>query len=330
MTVVRDDTEGWKAHMSGQTVGDIGEFGLIAALQPRLKPTAAVEIPSGDDAAVLTLSGERLVVSTDMLVQDRHFRLEWSSPEDIGHKAAAQNFADLTAMGARPVALTAAIALPPSTPVDWVLGVVDGLVAEAAELGAAVVGGDVTRADVITISITAMGVPAGSRLVRRDGARPGDVVAVCGRLGWAAAGLAVLGRGFRSPRIVVDAHRRAHPPYEAGALAAAAGASAMIDVSDGLLADLGHIAEDSGVQIVIDAESLPIDDQVRETASAFNADPLGWVLAGGDDHALAATFPPDASLPAGFELIGEVFAGSGVEVPGYRHIGAPGYDHFRD
>jgi len=316
--------------MSGQTVADIGEFGLIAALQSRLAPAPAVEVPAGDDAAVLRWSNERLVVSTDMLVQDRHFRIEWSSPEDIGHKAAAQNFADLIAMGARPVALTAAIALPPETPVEWVLGVVDGLVAEAAELGSAVVGGDVTRASSVTISVTALGVPAGSRLVRRDGARPGDVVAVCGRLGWAAAGLAVLGRGFRSPRIVVDAHRRPHPPYSAGALAAAAGATAMIDVSDGLLGDLGHIAAASGVQIVLDTEALPIDDQIRETASAFNADPLGWVVAGGDDHALAATFPAGTALPNGFVAIGEVGEGSGVEVPGYRHIGAPGFDHFRD
>lgn len=314
--------------MSGQTVADVGEFGLIAALQPRLRSTPVVEVPSGDDAAVLRLGSERLVVSTDMLVQDRHFRLEWSGPEDIGRKAAAQNFADLTAMGARPLALTAAVALPPQTQVDWVLGVVDGLVAEAAELGAAVVGGDVTRADVITISVTALGVPSGSRLVARNGARPGDVVAVCGRLGWAAAGLAVLGRGFRSPRVVVDAHRRPHPPYSAGALAAAAGATSMIDVSDGLLSDLGHVANDSGVQILLDIEALPVDDQVKETASAFNADPLSWVLTGGDDHALAATFPADIALPAGFVRIGEVLEGSGVEVPGYRHVGPPGYDHF--
>ncbi len=316
--------------MSCQTVADIGEFGLIAALQPRLRTSAAVEVASGDDAAVVRLGAERLVVSTDMLVQDRHFRLEWSSPEDIGRKAAAQNIADLSAMGARPVALTAAIALPPQTSVEWVLGVVDGLVAEAAEVGAVVVGGDVTRAENVTISVTAMGVPAGSRLVPRNGAEPGDVVAICGRLGWAAAGLAVLGRGFKSPRVVVDAHRRPHPPYAAGPAAAAAGATAMIDVSDGLLADLGHIADASGVQIVLDPQLLPIDDQVRATASAFNADPLGWVLAGGDDHALAATFSSDASLPDGFEIVGEVLAGSGVEVPGYRHIGAPGYDHFRE
>jgi thiamine-monophosphate kinase len=316
--------------MSGQTVADLGEFGLIAALQSRLKTAPAVDLPSGDDAAVLRLGSDRLVVSTDMLVQDRHFRLEWSSPEDIGHKAAAQNFADLSAMGARPVALTAAIAMPPETPAEWVLGVVDGMVAEAADLGSAVVGGDVTRASVITLCVTALGVPAGSRLVRRSGAHPGDIVAVCGRLGWAAAGLAVLGRGFRSPRVVVDAHRRPQPPYSAGALAAAAGATAMIDVSDGLLADLGHIAQASGVQIVLDSEALPIDDQIRETASAFNADPLGWVIAGGDDHALAATFPAGTALPAGFVPIGEVVDGSGVEVPGYRHIGAPGFDHFRD
>ena len=316
--------------MRGQTVADLGEFGLIAALQSRLKTAPAVDLPSGDDAAVLRLGSDRLVVSTDMLVQDRHFRLEWSSPEDIGHKAAAQNFADLAAMGARPVALTAAIAMPPETPAEWVLAVVDGMVAEAADLGSAVVGGDVTRGSVITLCVTALGVPAGSRLVRRNGAHPGDVVAVCGRLGWAAAGLAVLGRGFRSPRVVVDAHRRPQPPYSAGALAAAAGATAMIDVSDGLLADLGHIAHASGVQIVLDTDALPIDDQIRETASAFNADPLGLVIAGGDDHALAATFPAGTVLPAGFVAIGEVVEGSGVEVPGYRHIGSPGFDHFRD
>jgi thiamine-monophosphate kinase len=314
--------------MGARTVADIGEFGLIEAVQARLNATPAVELPSGDDAAVVRLDGQRVVVSTDMLLQDRHFRLEWSSAADIGHKAAAQNLADLVAMAAQPVALTVSLGLPAQTPVDWVLELYDGLVAEAAGVAAAVVGGDMTRSEVITLAVTAIGVPGG-RVVTRSGARPGDVLAVCGRLGWAAAGLAVLGRGFRSPRIVVDAHRRPQPPYGAGVAAEQAGATAMIDVSDGLLADVGHIAKASGAQIVLSTELLPIDAQIRETASAFNADPLGWVLAGGDDHALAATFPAGASLPEGFVVVGEVLAGSGVEVPGYRHIGAPGYDHFQ-
>lgn len=316
--------------MSGQTVGEVGEFGVIGAIQTRLRTSPAVEVASGDDAAVLRLDADRLVVSTDVLVQDRHFRLEWSSPDEIGHKVAAQNFADLIAMGAQPLALTATLTVPQETPVDWVLGVVDGMVEEAAEVGAVVVGGDLSSGAYITISATAMGVPSLSRVITRNGAKPGDVLAICGRLGWAAAGLAVLGRGFRSPRVVVDAHRRPAPPYSAGALAAAAGATAMIDVSDGLVADVGHIADQSGVQIEIDIDSLPVDDQVRETAAAFNADPLTWVLTGGDDHALAATFPADAPLPAGFIKIGQVNDGSGVEVPGFRHRGAGGYDHFRE
>lgn len=316
--------------MSGQTVGEMGEFGVIGAIRTRLGTSAAVEVGSGDDAAVLRLGSDRLVVSTDVLVQDRHFRLEWSTPEEIGHKVAAQNFADLVAMGSQPVALTATITVPKDTPVDWLLGVVDGMVAEAAEVGAVVVGGDLSNGPVITISATAMGVPSLSRVVTRSGAQPGDVVAVCGRLGWAAAGLAVLGRGFKSPRVVVEAHRRPSPPYSAGALAAAAGATAMIDVSDGLIADLEHVADQSGVGIVIDVDSLPVDDQVRETAAAFNADPLVWVLTGGDDHALAATFPVDAPLPSGFVRIGEVVSGTGVDTPGFRHTGTGGYDHFRE
>lgn len=311
------------------TVAEIGEFGLLARLRPRLSSGPAVRLGAGDDAAVVAVDGQDVVVTTDVLIQNRHFRTEWSSAQEIGRKAAAQNLADLAAMGATPIAMTVALAMPADTAVDWVLELADGLVAEAAEVGASVVGGDLTGADQIMIAITALG--RAETLVTRSGARAGDVVAVCGRLGWAAAGLAVLGRGFRSPRIVVDAHRRPTPPYAAGPAAGRAGATAMIDVSDGLLADLAHIAEQSGVRIVVNQELLPIDAQIRETASAFNADPLTWVVAGGDDHALAATFPAGSVLPDGFRVIGEVTEGDpGVEVPGYRHVGATGYDHFRE
>ena len=132
----------------------------------------------------------------------------------------------------------------------------------------------------------------------RAGARPGDRVVLAGRVGWAAAGLAVLARGFRSPRVLVEAYRRPDPPYALGPVLAAAGATAMCDVSDGLVQDLGHIAEASGVGIDIDRASLYMTDALRDVGNALNADPYDWLLSGGDDHALVATLPPDVEPPA--------------------------------
>jgi thiamine-monophosphate kinase len=161
------------------------------------------------------------------------------------------------------------------------------------------------------------------------GAKEGDVVAVCGRLGWAAAGLAVLGRGFRSPRVVVDAHRRPAPPYPAGPQAAQLGATAMIDVSDGLLADLGHIAECSAVSIDLRSDAFDIPEPLAAVGAALGAHPLGFVLTGGDDHALAATFPPQVELPEQWRVIGAVGAGEGVSVDGEEYPDAAGHEHFR-
>ena len=172
-----------------------------------------------------------------------------------------------------------------------------GLREECAQVDAAVVGGDVTAADVITLGVTALGDLQGREPVTLGGARAGDVVAVCGRLGWAAAGFAVLGRGFRSPVQVVAAHRRPEPPYVEGPRAAELGATAMTDVSDGLVADLGHIAEASGVRIDLRADRVPVPVKLREVGAALNVDPLVWVLTGGDDYALAATFPKGTELP---------------------------------
>jgi thiamine-monophosphate kinase len=168
--------------------------------------------------------------------------------------------------------------------------------------------------------------------VRRSGARPGDLVAVCGRLGWAAAGYHVLGRGFRSPRVVVEAHRRPEPPYKAGPEAAKLGATAMIDVSDGLLADLGHVADESGVAVDVRSDAFAIDEPLQSVGSALGADPLAYVLTGGEDYALAATFPPDVQLPAHWRVVGEVRdAGDGpaVTVDGEEYAAARGYEHFR-
>jgi thiamine-monophosphate kinase len=314
----------------GETIADIGEFGLIDRIRELVPPGVEGAIGVGDDAAVLDIDG-RLVASVDSLIEGRHFRPDWVSAQDIGHRAAAASLADLTAMGATPQALLVALGLPPTTEVDWVADMITGMVAEAEQVGAHVVGGDLSRADAVMISVTALG--QARTVVTRSGARAGDVVAIAGRQGWAAAGLTVLSRGFRSPRALVGAYQRPRPPYESGPEAVAAGATAMIDVSDGLLADVRHIAMSSGVLIDLDSDLVPVADQLVETSSAFNTDPLTWVLAGGDDHALVATFPAGADLPQMFTVIGHVVPpssnGPGVSVDGRFWNGQGGHDHFR-
>ncbi len=307
-------------------VDEVGEFGLLRRVLPALPQTDAVLVPPGDDAAVLAVPGA-VVASTDVLVDGVHLRLDWSSARDVGHKAAAVNMADIAAMGARPLALLVGLVLPPSTEVEWAEELTAGLAEATAAQGVAVVGGDLVAGGVLTVAVTALGVPVGP-IVRRSGAHDGDVVAVCGRLGWAAAGLAVLQRGFRSPRALVDAQRRPQPPYAAGPHAAAAGATAMIDVSDGLLADLGHVAEASGVAVVVDATRVPLDEPVVAMAAAFGLDPLRWVLTGGEDHALAATFPAASALPQGWTLVGHVEQGEGVRLVGAELEGPGGFAHF--
>jgi thiamine-monophosphate kinase len=181
---------------------------------------------------------------------------------------------------------------------------------------------------VTTVSVTALGSLEGREPVTRTGARPGDLVAVAGRLGWAAAGLAVLSRGFRSPRALVDAYRRPAPPYAEGPRAAALGATAMVDVSDGLVADLGHVARASGVAVSVSSDAFHVPQEFRDTARALNADPLHWLLGGGDDHALAATFPPDVDLPMAWSVVGRVEPGEGVRVDGGPWTGPAGWQAF--
>ena len=308
------------------TLADLGEFGLVDALKERFPQGDNVLLGPGDDAAVVTVPDGRVVVSTDLLVDTRHFRRDWASALDIGHKAAAQNLSDINAMGGRATALTVGLAAPPDLPATWALELADGIVEEAGLVGASVVGGDVTRSDQVMIAVTVLGSVEGEP-VRRSGARPGDVVAIAGRQGWAAAGLAVLARGFRSPRALVEAHRRPEPPYGAGPVAAA-GATAMIDVSDGLLGDVAHIAEASGVAIDISAGSFEVAEPLRAVGAALGADPMRFILTGGDDHALVATYPAGTALPDGWTRIGEVAEGSGVTVDGAAYEGPAGHTHF--
>jgi thiamine-monophosphate kinase len=321
--------EGGAGAPEAGSVGALGEFGLIDSVVGRFTTTPDVLLGPGDDAAVVAAPDGRVVATTDLLVEGRHFRRDWSSAFDVGRKAAAQNLADVVAMGARPTALLVGLGAPPDLPAAWATGLADGLAHECALVGATVVGGDVVRSDAVVIAVTALGDLEGRAPLTRSGARPGDIVALAGRLGWAAAGLAVLGRGFRSPRVLADAHRVPAPPYAAGAAAAHGGATSMIDVSDGLVQDAGHVADASGVVVSLETARIAVDPPVAEAAAAFNADPLAWVLGGGDDHALLATFPAGAQLPEGFTAIGSVSAGEpAVLVDGAPWAGTPGHDHF--
>ena len=282
----------------------------------------------GDDAAVIRAADGRVVASTDLLIEGRHFRRDWSTANDVGHKAAARNFADIAAMGAVPTALLVGLGAPPALELSWADGLMAGLREECGEVGAAVVGGDVAAADVVTLGVTALGDLQGRDPVTLAGARPGDVVAFAGRLGYADAGYAVLSRGFRSPVQIVAAHRRPEVPYAEGPHAAEWGATAMTDVSDGLIADLGHIADASGARINLRANLVPVPLKLKEVGAALNVDPQVWVFTGGDDYALVATFPARTNLPAAWTPIGTVAEGEGVRVDG-RRWPTGGHEHFR-
>jgi thiamine-monophosphate kinase len=342
----------------------LGEFGLIAAIKALLPAGSAQILGIGDDAAVVRAPDGRVVATTDLLVEGRHFRRDWSGAFDIGAKAAAENLADIAAMGATPTALLVGLATPGDLAVAWAEDLARGLADECARAGASVVGGDVSGADSVMLGVTALGDLAGREPVTRSGARAGDLLAVAGRLGRSAAGLAVLEAGIAGtigPRtgaaagvteaaaatgtaaaaaaaagpigaaelegLVAD-HRRPRPPYDAGPEAADLGATSMIDISDGLVSDLRHVAEASGVLVDINTERLPPDRVLRSAAAALGADWLRWMLAGGEDHALAATFPRGTVLPGHWTVIGEVSEGAGVAVNSQRADGLNGWTHF--
>ncbi len=309
--------------MPDATAADLGETALVAAVTARLPGGAHVPVGPGDDAAVVLTPDGRVVVTTDVLVEGVHFRRDWSTGYDVGRKAAAANLADVAAMGGVGTALLVGLVAPADLPVSWALALAEGLRDEAALVGAVVVGGDTVRGRDVVVSVTALGDLQGRRPVLRSGAREGDVVVVAGTLGGSSAGLARLLAGERSGALV-EAHRRPTPPYALGPLLARAGASAMCDVSDGLVVDLLSLCGPSGVGVELDVAALPA------AAGASRHD----VLHGGEDHALLATLPLSALeqlAGVGVVAVGRVRAGSGVRdldgvvlVPdGWQHFGAP-------
>jgi thiamine-monophosphate kinase len=311
------------------TLGQLGEFRVIDRLVAGRRQPQTTLLGPGDDAAVVAAGDGRTAVSTDMLVAGRHFRLDWSTPYDVGRKAIAQNAADIEAMGARATAFVVGFGAPAGTPVAQAAALADGLWAEAGRLGAGIVGGDLVCCDQWVVSVTALGDFDGRAPVPRSGARAGAVLAVTGDLGRSAAGYAL----WHDDIPGFDELRRRHlvpePPYGQGVLAAAAGARAMIDVSDGLVADVRHVAEASGVRIELSADALAPDrDALLAAAAAVGADAWNWVLGGGEDHALVAAFA--GPIPAGWRAVGRVLDGpAGVVVDGDEWHGDAGWDSFR-
>lgn len=318
------------ADRADDSLAGLGEFAVIDRLTAGRHQTPLVLLGPGDDAAVVAALDGRTVVCTDMLVENRHFRLDWSNPFDVGRKAIAQNAADIEAMGARATAFVVAFGAPGDTAAVAAGRLADGMWYEAGLMGAAIVGGDLVQAPQWVVSVAALGDLGGLDAVRRSGAKLGDTVAVTGDLGRSAAGFALQealrdsaprGRAlhdnaaeftaefdiaeFDDPLGLVQRHLVPEPPYGQGVVAARAGATSMIDTSDGLLADVGHIASASGVRIDLSRSGLRGDvDALAAAAAALGSDPWQWVLGGGEDHALVATF--SVTPPPGWRPIGTV------------------------
>lgn len=280
-------------------VMDVGEIEALKMVIPLLPTGTFLDLGPGDDAAVLVVPDGRVVVSSDMMIEGPDFRFDWSDPHQVGYKAIASNAADIAAMGATPTAFQLSVAVPPETPIDTLVSMAQGFADGIKDLcpGASVTGGDLSNAPVVTVAVTVFGDLAGLTPVTRSGATPGDLVCVAGELGLSHRGLTELlawsenPAGNQKPDSRAIAHHLApSPPIHLGPVAARAGASAMMDISDGLVQDARRIAQASGVVIRLD-ESLADDDHA---------------LFGGEDHGLLATFPQEVTPPEGFRVIGVV------------------------
>ena len=339
------------------TIGSVSESDLLARIIPLFGESpsagAGVLVPPGDDAAVITARGS-VVVTTDSMVRGRDWRDDWSTGHDVGIKVVAQNIADVAAMGAVPTGLLVSLAADPDTELDWVLDLTRGIAVAAEDAGCPVVGGDLSSAPsgVVIVALTAFGDLQGRRPVLRSGARMGDVVAVAGSLGWSGSGLVLYEGGVidpisraagprhlspvdRAASLLMWFHRSPRPPWESGPVAADAGATSMIDLSDGLVRDGGRIATASGVELALDETLLREHFLAGPVELAVGAE-AGWrqVLSGGEEHSLLATFPP-AAVPADphapWTVIGRVVE-AGPEGPRLTVGGAvpsvTGWDHF--
>jgi thiamine-monophosphate kinase len=313
---------------TSETVHQLGERGTLARILPLLPKGSSVIVPPGDDSAVSSVDGARVVTTCDMMIEGPDFRLDWSTPHDLGVKAMASNLADVAAMGAAPTGVIVAVACPPDTEVSVLEGLARGISDGLSRMapGCGVLGGDLSVAPVLTISVTVIGELSDRSPVLRSGARPGDVVAVVGELGMSERGLRELIEAagdseavsaLRQNSPAVKHHLAPIAPIAKGVTAAESGASAMMDISDGLVLDATRMAEASGVTINLNVE-LAQDEPA---------------LMGGEDHGLLACFPAGVELPEGFVEVGRVDEQQGApvlvggELP---PVTRGGWDPYRD
>jgi len=334
----------------GEEAGDLGEFELIKRLLARVGPLVAdVLIGPGDDAAAVRLGPGATLATSDLLLEGVHFEFGLSSPADVGWKALAVNLSDIAAMGGAPRYALVSLGAPAAVPVATLEALYDGIGECAGSFGVSVIGGDTVRADRVIVSVAVLGEAGHAGMVTRSGARPGDVLCVTGSVGGAAEGLSLLQAAGDDPQAaglltqfpgLAVAHQRPTPRTREGQTAAGCGATAMIDVSDGLAADVCHICEASGVGVEIREASIPLPDGFRDTARWAGVDPLRMALDGGDDYELAIAIPAaqvsqlvEALAPTVVTPIGE-FVGServAVRADGTREpLDALGWDHFKE
>lgn len=315
----------------------MGELSLIAAVERALSMRGERVLRGpGDDAAVVRAGGALAVTSVDAMVEGVHFKLDTHSPADVGHKTLAAALSDLAAMGTRAGEAYVVLGLPPEFGEERALGLVHAMERLAERTGTTIVGGDVVGAPRLTVSVTVTGwADSEDELAYRDGARPGDLVGVTGDLGGSGAGLLLLDAGEHDGPLV-QRHLRPQPRLDAGAALKAAGVSAMIDVSDGIATDARHIADRSGVELVVELERAPLAPGLREAAERLGRDPLELAAAAGEDFELLFTAPPgkretieSAAQPLPVTWIGEVREGSGLRLlgAGGRELALSGYEH---
>lgn len=324
-----------------RTAADAGEFGCIDAVcRDLLCRPELVRLGAGDDAAVyLSPPGMDQVISTDTMVEGLHFTAETMTPYDVGWKLCTANFSDMAAMGAEPAQLVIAASFPGTLPLAWLEGCYDGIRAACRAFRVNVLGGDMTgsRQGVVLTGTVVGFVPAGTA-VPRSGARPGDLLALTGTVGDSAAGLEALLRGCGADYPpLTERHQRPRPHVEAGRILREAGVHALDDITDGLASEANEVARASGMDLVIDAERVPLSEAVRRAGAAFGMDPLRWALTGGEDYALLAAGPEEAlrraekAIP--LWIIGRVTAPGGAvylrEGERMVRIGPAGYNHFR-